>query len=150
MGILDTMLLRRKYKHEQEQHVFVEMERPFSVEERTLLEFVLTNTTPQALLFVDQLDETIVTGCCTRCPTAVLRGPDREGELLLGSGPVVDLFGRTPDGRLIGFQVHATRRQLSGIEVYDLSGTLEPLDLPTLSSLEDRQGKRLMSDDVNA
>jgi hypothetical protein len=120
-------------------------ERPLSPEERALLSFVLTHTTPEAARFLDQLDETVVTGACEcGCPTVGLRGPDRANELWPGPNPLVDLLGKTKDDRLVGLLVFANRRQLELLETYNLSESEEPWGLPTLSSLESMDGKRLM------
>lgn len=150
MSFINSMLMRRRAKKARKQHVMSETERPLSGEERALLEFVLTHTTVEALQFMGQLDETSVIASCSGCPDVALRGPDSRDELRSGSGPLVELLGKTVDGRLVQLFVYATRRQLSGFEVCNLSESEDPWGLPVLDSLKDYEGNQLKPRYVSA
>ena len=121
-------------------------ERPLSAEEKELLLFLLSHTNSDAAAFLPQVEETIVTGRCScGCPTIDLKGPDQVEEIIHRSGPLVDASGKTSDNRHVGVLVWANRRQLTGLEVYNLSESDEPWGLPTIESLTAFSGEALQA-----
>ncbi len=120
-------------------------ERPLSSAERDLLLHLLTHGDAETAAFLPQVEVTTVRSKCScGCATIDLKGPDQVDEIIHRSGPIVDVLGTTEDGRQVGVLVFASRRQLSCLEVYNLSGTEDPVGLPTIYSLTQFSGEPLV------
>lgn len=111
--------------------------RALSAKERTLLDWLVNNGSPEAIHYLPQLSEVRVVGRCKcGCPSIDL---GIAGASAATSGPsqiIADFLGETPDGLRVGVILHAREGKLSELEVYGLSGDEGSFTLPLLESLK--------------
>jgi hypothetical protein len=113
-------------------------QRPLSDEERTLLEWLLANGSPDAREYAQQVSEVRVVGRCTcGCPSVDLALGDRQERTIGPSQVLADFEGITTDGIEVGIILHARQGQLSELEIYSMFDDSErPFGLPRIDSLK--------------
>lgn len=109
-------------------------ERALSLEEITLLEWLLAHgrsDAPQYRLQIPKLR--VVSRCGCGCPTIdFAMGTTRK----IGPSDVVaDAQGRSPEGILVGVIVHICEDEISELEVYGVARENEPFSLPRPEAL---------------
>lgn len=111
--------------------------RPLSAEERTLIEWLLANGSPDAKQFAPQIaDLRVVARCTCGCPTIDLAVGDREERTVGPSHILADFDGLTPGGINVGVILHAREGQISELEVYAKADVEIPFSLPSIESLK--------------
>jgi hypothetical protein len=105
-------------------------------EERTLIEWLLANGTPEAGVYVQQLkDVHVVSHCGCGCPTVDLAVGDAQARTTGASQILADFVGITPDSIRVGVILHARQGKLSEPEVYQEEGRTGHL-LPLITTLK--------------
>ena len=110
-------------------------DRVLSPQERTLLEWLIENGTPEAKEYRSQLEQLRVIGrCFCGCPTIDLSvGGERSAP---GSMKILsDYTGETPEGLQVGVLLFATDGRLSCMEIYDFGGHKGTFSLPRIDTL---------------
>jgi len=111
--------------------------RPLSVEERSLLDWLIVNGNPGAEQFASQIAQLHVVGSCScGCPSIDLAVGDREERTVGPSHVLADFDGISPEGIKAGVILHAREGQISELEVYAIEDVETPFSLPILSSLK--------------
>jgi hypothetical protein len=111
--------------------------RPLTEEERKLLEWLLTNGSPDAKSYLSRLANMNVVGKCTcGCPTIDLALGDREQRKTAPSTILAGFVGKSPEGVEVGVIVHAREGEISELEVYALPDWKQPFNLPSVESLK--------------
>ena len=111
--------------------------RPLTEEERKLLEWLLTNGSPEAKPYLSQIANVNVVGKCTcGCPTIDLALGDRAQRKTAPSTILADFVGKSPEGVEVGVIVHAREREISELEVYAIPDWKGPFNLPSVESLK--------------
>ena len=111
--------------------------RRLTEEERKLLEWLLTNGSPDAKPYLSQIPNVNVIGKCTcGCPTIDLALGDREQRKTAPSIILADFLGTSPEGVEVGVIVHAREGEISELEVYAIPDLQGRFNLPTIQSLK--------------
>jgi hypothetical protein len=106
-------------------------------EERVLLEWLIANSSPDALQYSPQIANISVVGQCTYgCPTIDLAVGDRAARKTEPSTILADFEGKTAEGIEVGVILHASEGQVSELEVYAIPEVKGPFNLPTIESLK--------------
>lgn len=106
-------------------------------EERTLLEWLIANGTPEAQEYASQLADVVVVGGCTcGCPTIDLAVGESQARKTGPSRLLADFEGKTPEGVEVGVILHAREGQLSELEVYAIPNVEGSFSLPSIESLK--------------
>lgn len=110
-------------------------DRALSPQERTLLEWLIENGTPEAKEYRGQIEQLRVVGRCScGCPTIDLS----VGGKLAAAGSMKilgDYVGETPEGFEVGVLLFASERRLSCMEIYDFGGHEGTFSLPRIETL---------------
>jgi hypothetical protein len=110
--------------------------RRLSAQERELLDWLMSNGTPEAANYVSQIDELRVIGRCKcGCPTVDFGLGDPPRGTTGGSQILADFYGITPEGIAVGVILHAREGQVSEMEIYSTAGYERPFGLPAISTL---------------
>jgi hypothetical protein len=112
-------------------------QRPLTLEEQTLLRWLLAHGLEGAELYLDQIPRArVVSRCSCGCPSVDLALDGRLSKRVGGSTILADVQGRSPEGALVGVIVHARDGELSELEVYSRDGLAARFSLPTPGLLE--------------
>ena len=85
--------------------------RALSKEERTLLEWLVANGSPEARQYASQIEDIMVVGRCTcGCPSIDLAVGDGKHRKTEPSEILADFERKTPDGIEVGVILHARGR----------------------------------------
>lgn len=110
--------------------------RELSLEEQTLLKWLIENGMPEAAAYVAHIPSLrVVGGCECGCPTVDLALDGRRASLTGPHHILADFLGTTPEGVSVGVILHARGDQISELEIYSLTGTEAKFGLPTIDSL---------------
>jgi hypothetical protein len=117
---------------------FIQRERrPLTKEERTLLEWLITNGNPDAQQYTSQIADVTVVGRCTcGCPSIDLAVGDHEQRKSGPSTILADFEGKTREGIEVGVILHAREGHISELEVYAIPDVKAPFNLPIIVSLK--------------
>ena len=111
--------------------------RKLSLDERKLIEWLLTNGTTEARSFASQLPLlTVVSRCTCGCPSVDLAIGERESRTVGASTILADAIGHSPDGSAVGVILHARQGEISELEVYSQDGEAKIFSLPKPEMLE--------------
>ncbi len=111
--------------------------RPLSSEERTLIEWLVTNGAPEAQSYALQLKNLHVVGRCScGCPTVDLAVGDAQQSTKGPSHIIADFLGLTPEGIEVGVILHAREGKISELEIYPKGHTAGQFRLPRIESLK--------------
>jgi len=111
--------------------------RPLSKEERTLLEWLIANGSPDAQPYASQIANISVVGRCTcGCPSIDLSVGQREQPKTGPSHILADFEGKTPEGIAVGLILHAREGEISELEIYAIPDVKGPFNLPSIESLK--------------
>jgi hypothetical protein len=104
--------------------------RPLSEEERTLVRWMLQNGEPEAVTFLNQLDDAVVSGMCgCGCGSIDFQIGDRHPDRKNGMTVLSDyLYG--PESPPLGAFVFAYGDTLGGLDVYGFGETADRLPTP--------------------
>ncbi len=118
--------------------IFIRPERrPLTKEEKTLLEWLISNGNSGAKQYASQIVNVSVVGACTcGCPAVDLAVGDREQRKAAPSHILADSLGKTPDGIEVGVILHAREGEISELEIYAILDVNRPFNLPTIESLK--------------
>jgi hypothetical protein len=113
------------------------VERELNKEERTLLEWLVANGSPEALKYAPQVSDLRVVGTCTcGCPTLDLAPRARKEKTTGRSHVLADFDGLTQEGVRVGVILHAREGYISELEVYAIEDFEGSFSLPTTESLK--------------
>ena len=115
--------------------------RQLNAEERTLIEWLIANGTPEAKNYAQQLEGLhVVSHCSCGCPTVDLAAVNAQASTTGPSQILADFLGTTPEGQQVGAILHARQGKISELEVYPMDKivgssfpkieTLNPFDRP--------------------
>lgn len=111
--------------------------RPLSVEELSLLSWLLQHGAEKAAAYLPQLQEvTVVSRCGCGCPTVDFAVCGRVARPGCPSTILAEAVGDSPEGVRVSLILHARDSLLSELEVYDLTGLDHPFTLPRIVDLE--------------
>ena len=116
-------------------HYLAPEDMPLTEEERTLLEWLIANGTPDAHQYAHQVPRLRVIGRCTcGCPTIdlALAGDSHKKA---GSKIIADFEGVTSQGLRVGVIVHVREEEISELEVYPIDEATGPFGLPSPETL---------------
>ena len=104
--------------------------RDLTTSERSLLEWLLANGTPEAAAFASQLSRTkVVAKCSCGCPTIDLALGNKSSRTVGPSTILADAEGHSPEGIPVMVTLHAREGELSELEVitdYDVDACSIP------------------------
>jgi hypothetical protein len=110
--------------------------RPLTVEEKTLLEWLMEQGSPEAREFTPQLEHARVVGRCgCGCPTIDLGIGASDTRTVGASQILAEFVGTSPEGWQVGVLLHARDGKLSELEIYNLSEHEGAYSLPSISTL---------------
>src|SRR5437899_823993 len=109
-------------------------ERPLTMEERTLLEWLIAHGVPNASRYSSQIHRAkVVSRCTCGCPTIDLAV---DGKQMFGPSEIIaDAEGSSPEGIAVGVILHCREGQLSELEVYPIEEIKGPFALPIRNRL---------------
>lgn len=111
--------------------------RPLTQEERALLEWLITNGSPEAQQYASQIANVSVVGrCACGCPSLDLALVGRKQRKTAPSDILADFEGRTPEGIEVGVILHAREGEISELEIYAIPEVEGPFNLPSIESLK--------------
>jgi hypothetical protein len=115
----------------------IPVNRPLSLEERRLLEWLLAHGNEGAQDYVSQLDQlSVVAHCGCGCPTINLGFGGAKKRTMGPSHILADFVGIAPENVTVGIILHAREGKLSELEIYSIDETEEPFHLPAIETLK--------------
>jgi hypothetical protein len=114
----------------------VEDHRDLSRKERILLERLLSNGTPEAVTYLEQLSKvTVVSRCACGCPTIDLAVNGRIASPASTTVILSEAGGVSPEGISFGIILHGREGLVSELEVYPVDGQ-GPFTLPDMEDID--------------
>ncbi len=111
--------------------------RALSAEEQKLLEWLLTNASPDAKPYLSQIaNMNVVARCTCGCPTIDLAQGESVRRKTGPSTILADFVGKSPEGVEVGVIVHGREGEVSELEVYAIPNWKGPFTLPSIESLK--------------
>jgi hypothetical protein len=110
--------------------------RDLTVEERRLLEWLITNGNTEASAYTSQFPQVKVVARCTcGCPTLDLALGEKKFRTVGASTILADAFGHSPEGVPVNVILHAREGEISELEVISCDET-KVFGMPTPEMLK--------------
>jgi hypothetical protein len=115
----------------------IPVNRPLSLEERRLIEWLLAHGIEGAQDYVSQLDQlSVVAHCGCGCPTIDLGFGGAKQRTIGPSHILADFVGITPEHVKVCIILHTREGKLSELEIFSIDETEEPFHLPAIETLK--------------
>lgn len=110
--------------------------RDLTDEERRLLEWLVSNGSPNNRAFTSQVAQTkVVSRCACGCPTLDLAIGEKTSRTVGVSTILADAYGHSPEGVPVNVILHAREGELSELEVISMDAT-DVFRMPTPETLQ--------------